>query len=160
MIAGAPRDKFIKMCEKLSPFCREVLGIKVMDVSHGKISLMIPFKNDFVGNPLSKVLHGGVTAALLDHAGGFAAWSSLKEADKFVSTVDLNVSYLRPAPGEDLICEAFVVHSTKRLIRSDMTVWTKDRVRVAIGRGTYNVYKGNLENASQADLKQIAEILH
>lgn len=88
-------------------------------------------------------LHGGIVASLIDHVGGFTCWSSLYTPFQRVSTVDLRVDYLRPAPCEDLWFEAQVLHATKKYIRSDVVCWNADRSKkLAIGRCLFNIYEG------------------
>ena len=87
-------------------------------------------------------LHGGVAAAIIDHCGGFCAWTTLDDSNYLVSTVSLSLDYLTPAPAADMLCDAVVNHKSKTLIRTDITCWNKDRtVKLAVGHGTYNIYK-------------------
>jgi uncharacterized protein (TIGR00369 family) len=58
--------------------------------------LVLPVRPEFVGDPRRPALHGGVLSALIDTAGGVAAWSALGTGGS-VSTVDLRVDYLQPA---------------------------------------------------------------
>ena len=60
---------------------------------------------------------GGVTAAIIDHSGGFCAWTTLKDRRKLTSTVDLKIDYIRPAPVETLFCDAICTHQGRSLIR-------------------------------------------
>jgi len=51
------------------PAFNKTLGVKLTSISPGNLTLELPYKPDFLGNPLVSALHGGVCAALLDHAG-------------------------------------------------------------------------------------------
>jgi len=87
---------------------------------------------------------------LIDHVGGFCAWSALTDARRCVNTIDLRVDYLAPAPCEDLIFEASVVDLRQRLIRSDVTCYNKDRSKkIAIGRVLFNVYETEVDIPTQ-----------
>jgi uncharacterized protein (TIGR00369 family) len=73
------------------------------------------------------VVHGGVQAALLDEAMGFAAHAALGEID--LATVDLSLRYRRPTPtGEPLRIRAQLVRS------EDRDVWLRGEIRDAEGR--------------------------
>ena len=57
-----------------------------------------------------------------------------------IIVVDLRVDYLLPAPCEDLIFEAEIVHQSRRLIRVDSSCWDMQKKRkIAIGRGLFSV---------------------
>lgn len=73
------------------------------------------------------VVHGGVQAALLDEAMGFAAHAALGEVD--VATVELSLRYRRPTPsGEALRIRAQLVRNEGR------DVWLRGEIRDAEGR--------------------------
>lgn len=73
------------------------------------------------------VVHGGVQAALMDEAMGFAAHAALGEVD--VATVELSLRYRRPTPtGEPLLIRAQLVRS------EDRDVWLRGEIRDAGGR--------------------------
>lgn len=54
------------------------------------------------------VFHGGVIAALADHAAGAAVTTAMPKG-RFAVTVSLQVSYLAPGKGETLIARAKAV---------------------------------------------------
>ena len=73
-----------------------------------------------------------------------------------VSTADIRVDYLQPAPLEDLICEASVAHKSpsSKLIRTDLIVWNKSKTtKIAIGRALCNV------NISNVDVSALLETI-
>lgn len=108
-IAGLPEADFRQLCESMSPYIEKIIQLKIVDLDTGKLVMHWPYRKEFIGNPIIPCLHGGVAASIIDHVGGFCAWSSLTEANKLVNTVDLRIDYLRPAPLEDILCEASVV---------------------------------------------------
>ena len=89
-----PQD-VLRIMEDHVPFNR-LLGIHGEAVEHGRAVLVLPVRAEFVGDPRRPALHGGVLSALIDTAGGVAAWSALG-AGESVSTVDLRIDYLEPA---------------------------------------------------------------
>lgn len=139
---GMSGPVFTDIAERACPFVRDTLAAKVESIERGKLSMRMPFRDHFVGNPVTKVLHGGVTAALMDHVGGFCAMTSIEEGNNLLSTVDLRIDYINPAPPEELLCEAVVTSSGARMIRADVTCWNKDKTKIiATARGLYNRYR-------------------
>jgi uncharacterized protein (TIGR00369 family) len=143
---GYPRGVFIHIAEEACPFIGKMLEPKVTQLSAGELIMELPFKEDFIGNPVNGVLHGGVTAALIDHVGGFCAMSSVPDANLLLSTVDLRIDYLSPAPPEALVCHAWVTSRKKTLVRSDIECWNADRtVKIATGRALYSLYPSKIQ---------------
>ncbi len=82
------------------------LGFKLESVDGEKVRLRAPYKPEFVGDPLTGVLSGGLVSTLLDHVGGLSVWLALDQFQS-IATLDLRVDYMRAAaPGRDLIAEA------------------------------------------------------
>ena len=88
---GYDRETFIAICEGVSPFISKILKPKVTAVGQGTLTLELPPNKDFIGNPTVPCYHGGVAAAIIDHSGGFCAWTTLKDKSKLTSTVDLKI---------------------------------------------------------------------
>ena len=84
---------------------------------------------NFVG-----LVHGGVTASLVDMAGGGAAMTLLKPGETLLST-DLTLRFLNAAPigGSVLFAEGRAVHSDSRKVVVDVTVTTPEGLLVAHG---------------------------
>ena len=142
---GLRAAAFIKVTENASPFVRDTLGAKVTHLRPGELTMHLPFRAAFVGNPVSGVLHGGVTAALIDHVGGFCAMSAIADKQYLLSTVDMRIDYLTPGRPEAMWCEATVVSHKKSLVRSDVVAWNASRTKkVAIGRALYSKYPSNI----------------
>ena len=79
-------------------------------------------------------------SALIDTAGGVAAWSALPPGHS-VSTVDLLVDYLEPGDVKSTLrAEAELVRRGNRVCHVRVRV-TQDGVLVAEGRGVYNIHR-------------------
>jgi uncharacterized protein (TIGR00369 family) len=78
------------------PFVK-LLGLQVLSIGENSATMSLPFKDDLVGNLRLPALHGGVTAAFIDHCSGLCAWSTLRDPHQTLSTVDIRVDYLSPA---------------------------------------------------------------
>jgi uncharacterized protein (TIGR00369 family) len=129
----------LAIMERDVPFNRH-LGIRGESAEKGKGVLILPVRPDFVGDPRRPALHGGVISALIDTAGGVAAWSALEEGES-VSTVDLTVDFLEPARlGGELRASAELLRKGNRVCHVRMRV-TQDGTLVAEGRGVYNIHR-------------------
>ena len=128
------------MMEDFIPFNR-FLGIKVANLSEGKVHLTLPFRPEFVGDPIRPAMHGGVISTMADVAGGLAVWSGLADPRTRVATIDLRVDYLRPGRLETIDAEAIVVRKGNRVGVVDVTLFHPDRTDevVATGKGVYNI---------------------
>ncbi len=135
------RELIRQVMEELIPFNRW-LGIQLEAVDPGKAELLIPFREEFVGDPRVQRLHGGVIATLLDVTGGAAAMTTLTSRKDQIATVDLRVDYLRPALPEAVHSLAEVVYSGDRIVFTRMMAFqgSKDQP-IAEARGVYHVIR-------------------
>ena len=121
------------------PFNR-LLGIRGESVQPGRATLVVAVKPEHVGDTRRPALHGGVVSALIDTAGGAAAWSALGDSES-VSTVDLTVDFLEPARlAGPLRAEAELVRKGNKVCHVRVRV-TQDGLLVAEGRAVYNIHK-------------------
>ena len=133
------RPDVLRLMEEHAPFNR-LLGIKGERLEHGRAVIVLPVREDFVGDPRRPALHGGVISSLVDTAGGAAAWSALGPGES-VSTVDLRVDYLEPASlGEPLRAEAQLLRKGNRVCHVRVRV-SQGSVRVAEGSAVYNIHR-------------------
>jgi acyl-CoA thioesterase len=84
----------------------------------------------------SGVLHGGVTATLIDTAMAFAVRTRLT-LEEATATIDLTVHYLRPHISGTFTCTARVVRGGKRIFTVSADVVNQDGVQIATGISTY-----------------------
>jgi uncharacterized protein (TIGR00369 family) len=83
------------------PHCRR-LGMDVVRTGPCE-AVRLHYREELIGDPVRRVVFGGVITTLLDHAGGLAVFCSLEEL-KAIATLDLRIDYLRAAePGIDLL---------------------------------------------------------
>ncbi|PYQ06772.1 MAG: thioesterase [Acidobacteria bacterium] len=132
-------EQIMKLMADQVPFNR-LLGIQGESASAGACVLVLPVRPEFLGDFRRPALHGGVVSALIDTAGGVAAWSTLGP-DESVSTVDLTVDFLEPAGlAAPLRAAAQLVRKGNRVCHVRVAV-TQDGKLVAEGRGVYNIHK-------------------
>ncbi len=130
------------------PFNR-LLGLKLDHLDNNHVTMSFQMKEDLIGNFLHGILHGGVISSVLDMAGGMAAMANAVEhfpnhtVDELVkmigrtSTINLQISYLRPGKGDTFIAKAWVIKSGKKITFARMELYNQDETLIATGSGTY-----------------------
>jgi uncharacterized protein (TIGR00369 family) len=129
-----------QVAEELIPF-NKVLGVRVESMEPGAVTFSVPFRDELIGDPFRRALHGGVISAVADAAGGFAVWSALEHPEGRVSTVDLRIDYLRPGRPETIIFAGSMTRVGARLGWADVRVYHPgaERDLVATARGVYAI---------------------
>ncbi|WP_408957623.1 PaaI family thioesterase [Natrinema sp. 74] len=119
------------------------LDIEVDHLEDGRAVLVIERNEDFenpIDNEGPNPVHGGIVATLIDTASAFALRSTFEDpSTAFLTTTDLNVSYLRPATG-DLRAEAEVLRVGGSTGVTDVTVKGAGG-EAAVGRTTYRLFR-------------------
>ncbi|MCZ7657523.1 MAG: thioesterase family protein [Xanthobacteraceae bacterium] len=133
--------------EEIVPFNR-VLGLKVASLDPAGPSLRFDMRPELIGNPVRKVLHGGVISATLDVVAGFAIHLALfqqnmDEGKAFtfpnIGTIDLRIDYLRPGRGEYFIGTGRVVRLGNRVAVAHMELVNDKQEQIATGSAAYMV---------------------
>ncbi len=133
----------IRFVEEDIPFHR-FLGVKVLDARPGFAKVCLPFREEFKGNEIRGVMHGGITAMLVDICGAVALWTHFGPADK-TATIDMRVDYQHPAPFEDLVAEGEVRMLGNRIANVHIHVFAASMpdTKLAEGRAVYYVKREN-----------------
>lgn len=130
-----------ELMENFIPF-NKFLGMKCEELRKGFVRFALPFREEFIGDPLRRAIHGGVISTMADVAGGTAVWTELRDPTKGrVSTIDLRVDYLRPGRTTTLVAEASVVRQGNRVGVADVRLFHPDdpAATIATGKGVYNI---------------------
>jgi uncharacterized protein (TIGR00369 family) len=115
------------------PFAK-MIGMRLVDLMQGEAVIAIDMRDEL--RQPSGVLHGGVTATLIDTAMAFAVIPSLAEGER-TTTVDLTVHYLRPHIEGTFTCTARVVRAGKRIITLTADVVNMEGKMIATAVSTY-----------------------
>lgn len=115
------------------PFAR-FLGIEVVEIERGKAVLRLGVRDELKRN--NGLIHGGVTASLIDTASAFAIMTLLSP-NATTTTVDLTVHYLRPLVTGQAIAHARIVRSGRRIIIAAVDVYDDAESLVATALTTY-----------------------
>jgi uncharacterized protein (TIGR00369 family) len=106
---------------QLSPFMQD-LGVEPTAVSPGRVTAVLTLADRHRQH--SGHAHAGVQTSLADHTMGSAAQTLVPEGF-WVLTADLKLSLLRPADGERLVCEAWVLKPGRTLSFTEAEVWAE-----------------------------------
>lgn len=83
------------------PHARAV-GMRFLSLDHGRGSMRLAYDAGLIGNPRTRVVHGGVITALLDTLCGAVVMASVPEGTS-LATLDLRIDYLHPAMPDETI---------------------------------------------------------
>lgn len=131
-LTEAEKDRIDRAFEDV-PFAR-FLGIEMVEVERGMAVLRILVRDDLRRN--GGVIHGGVTASLIDTAAAFSIMTIL-EPDQATTTVDLTVHYLRPIVAGIATARARVVRSGRRIVIAAVDVFDEAETLLATALTTY-----------------------
>ncbi|MEO8648703.1 MAG: PaaI family thioesterase [Acidobacteriota bacterium] len=115
------------------PFSK-LIGMRLIDVRYGEAVIGIEMRDEL--RQPGGVLHGGVTATLIDTAMAFAALSMLEPGER-TTTVDLTVHYLRPLVSGHFVCTAKTVRAGKRIFTMSAEVVSDEKKLIATALSTY-----------------------
>ena len=113
--------------------------------------LTFEIRDDFIGNVVYRILHGGLISAVLDTAGGAAVFMSVYKQIKGKpreyqikrisknATIDLRVDYLRPGKGKKFTAKAWILRAGNKFAVTRMELTNEEDMLIAVGTGTYSV---------------------
>jgi uncharacterized protein (TIGR00369 family) len=141
---AALRDVF----EQRIPFNR-ILGFTIESFDPAEPRVRFEMRPELVGNFLSGRLHGGVTSAVLDAAGGFALMCAI--ADKHrdepaaqvmhrfarIGTIDLRIDFLRQGIGTRFHAVTRITRLGGRIGSTQMTLKNDAGLLIATGCASY-----------------------
>ena len=132
------------------PF-NQMLGFKVEQYTTEQVAVTFDWKDELIGNPAQKILHGGVTSSVLDVVGGMMAVAGLllrtdaKDIPSFakqlstLGTIDLRTDFLRPGRGESFTATAVIIRTGNKVCVCRMELHNELGIQIACGTGTYLV---------------------
>jgi uncharacterized protein (TIGR00369 family) len=115
------------------PFAK-MMGMRLVDLRAGEAIVEIEMRDEL--RQPAGVLHGGVTATVIDTAMAFAIIPGLADGER-TTTVDLTVHYLRPHFDGTITCTARVVRAGKRIITLSADVVNSEGRLLATAVSTY-----------------------
>jgi len=125
-----------------TPPAAALLGWEGLTLEPGHVRVRYTARPEF-GNPQGAI-QGGFLAAMLDDAMGPALFTTLSSED-FAPTIEMKVSFFRPARPGPLIAEGRVVHQTRSLAFLEGTLATEDGDLVATATATARIISSAAE---------------
>ncbi|HBK71829.1 MAG TPA: phenylacetic acid degradation protein [Flavobacteriaceae bacterium] len=126
--------------ETQMPF-NKLLGLKVIELKDGFTKILIPFKEEFIGDFIQKRWHGGIQASIADSAGGIAALTSISSFEEKVNTIDMRIDYLHGSEPKDIYAEAEIIKDGKRIIKVDVKLYHEKTKIIALARCAFSVLR-------------------
>ena len=111
-----------------------LIGMKLADLRPGEAVITVEMHDDL--RQPAGLLHGGVTAALIDTAMAYAVITRLGEGER-ASTVDLTIHYVRPHTEGTFTCTAKVVRAGKNIFTVSAEVVNEQEKLIATSISTY-----------------------
>ncbi|MCF1426933.1 MAG: thioesterase family protein [Shewanella sp.] len=130
------------------PF-HNLLGMRIQRYDLEGVEVTVEMKPELIGNIHQQILHGGVTATVLDVVGGLTAFAALVagrddwQEDELrarlqtLGTIDLRVDYLRPGRGQTFTGTGQVIRSGNKVSVCRMELHNESGQHIAFGTGTY-----------------------
>lgn len=115
------------------PFAK-LIGMKLVSLLPNEAVISIEMRDDL--RQPSGVLHGGVTATLMDTAMAFAVRTRLP-IDEATATIDLTIHYLLPHITGAFTCTAKIVRAGKRIFTVSADVVNEEGKLIATAISTY-----------------------
>lgn len=112
-----------------------LLGMRLAELRLNEAVVKIDMRDDL--RQPAGVLHGGVTATVIDTAMAYAVITRLAEGER-ATTVDLTVHYLRPHVKGRLTCTARVLRAGRRILTVSAEAVNEDGALVAAAMSTYS----------------------
>lgn len=114
------------------------LGMQIISADQGEVKMQMPYDEKFIGDPATRVIHGGAVFALLDTCCG-AAVMTHPASQGSTATIDLRVDYMRPASPDQVITATATCYNITRTVAFVRAVATDERTDkpVAMASGTF-----------------------
>ncbi|XPF92993.1 thioesterase family protein [Colwellia sp. RE-S-Sl-9] len=140
----------IEFWNEKMPF-NQLLGLNITQFDSKQSEVRFLWQDKLIGNPIQKILHGGVTAAALDLAGGVVAAANILDGLELTSpemvhdslsklgTIDLRTDYLIPGRGKEFIVTARIIRGGTKVAVARMEMHNEKGEHIAFGTGTYMV---------------------
>ena len=115
------------------PFAK-LMGMRLVDLQTDMAVIKIDMRDD-LRHP-GGILHGGVTATLIDTAMAFAVRTRVGPTEP-TATIDLTVHYLRPHISGTFTCTAKIVRAGRRIFTVSADVHNEEGSLIATAISSY-----------------------
>jgi len=150
------KDKDLKtmieyFVQKVSPSFNDILDFSLDSPTFDEGVVTFELRDELIGNPIYRTLHGGVISSILDIAGGHTVYIQVfkevrekpfeKQIERLskIGTIDLRVDYLRPGRGKHFTAKGYILRMGKKVAVSHTELRNEEDTLIAVGTGTYTV---------------------
>jgi uncharacterized protein (TIGR00369 family) len=105
------------------------LGLELEEIGNGKASFTLLLREELTQNGM---VHGGVLSSLIDSSCACAA-ISLISPEEYITTIDLQVEFLKPVSVGRLLSRAKCIKSGRNIFFCKAKVWSSDDVLISTG---------------------------
>lgn len=120
---NTPQQRVAAAIEKI-PYA-QFLGLRV-EFKGDELTLVLPFSQHLVGNPMLPALHGGVVGALLEVT-ALTQLAIASKSESFPKTIDIGIDYLRSGRPVDTFARARVVKIGRRVANVQAEAWQGEK---------------------------------
>lgn len=115
----------------------DLIGLRVDDSAAGASTLSLVLRPEHL-NP-HHVVHGAVVFALADTGMGAALVPTL-DAGELCATIEIKISYFKPASAGELVCETTLANRGRRVASLESTVRVGE-LAIARASGSYSIFR-------------------
>lgn len=106
----------------------------------GAARLILPYRDDLIGNPLVPALHGGAIGAFLEIAAITQIAIARGAGVAYPKPIDVTIDYLRPGRPVDTYARATVTKLGRRIAHASAQAWQRDESEpIAVLHGNFLV---------------------
>lgn len=124
-MSAAPHDRVAAALERI-PYAR-FLGIRA-ELKGDELTLILPYSEHLIGNPMLPALHGGVVGALMEVT-ALTQLAIASKSERFPKTIDISIDYLRSGRPVDTYARARVVKLGRRVANVQAEAWQGERTQ-------------------------------
>ena len=128
-------EKALRRAAEAAPIY-QLLQIHLDRIDTGFARFRMPFRKELT--QAYGVVHGGAIATLADTAVAFALMTIVQPGEK-VTTAEFKINFFAAVTSGEMIGEARIVHTGKRLAVADMEVRNQNGELIAKGMATYAI---------------------
>jgi len=122
-MTGTPQERVAAAIARI-PYAR-FLGIRA-ELKGDELTLIMPFSEHLVGNPMLPALHGGSIGALMEVT-ALTQLAIASKSETFPKTIDISIDYLRSGRPLDTFARARIVKIGRRIANVQAEAWQGER---------------------------------
>lgn len=105
------------------------LGLDLKEMGNGRATFQLNLRKELTQNGM---VHGGVIASMIDSACACAA-ISLVYPDGYITTIDLQIEFLKPVSKGSILAKAKCIKGGKNIYFCKAKVWNEENELISTG---------------------------